>query len=140
MPPIDGLSDAPFLTNEEILELDVCPTHLVVLGGSYIRLEMGQIFRRLGAEVTIVEVGPRITSREDEDISAALTEHLVGEGLRLETGRKLSRVGGAEGATWLELEDGARIEGVTSLVATGRVPTTDTLGLESIGLETARRG
>ncbi|HWT50237.1 MAG TPA: FAD-dependent oxidoreductase, partial [Mycobacterium sp.] len=81
VPDIPGLSDVDFLTNVSILELDTMPSHLVVVGGSYIALEFAQMYRRFGARVTVVERGPRLASREDEDVSATVREILEAEGI-----------------------------------------------------------
>ena len=75
MPDIPGLADVDYLTNVGILELDTVPEHLVIVGGSYIALEFAQMYRRFGADVTVVEKGPRLTAREDEDVSAAIQRH-----------------------------------------------------------------
>ena len=79
-----GLSDVDYLTNVGILDLDTLPEHLVIIGGSYIALEFAQMYRRFGAEVTVIEKGPRLTSREDEDVSAAIKEILENEGIDVE--------------------------------------------------------
>ena len=79
-----GLSDVDYMTNVGILELDTLPEHLVIIGGSYIALEFAQMYRRFGAEVTVIEKGPRLTSREDEDVSAAIKEILEKEGIAVE--------------------------------------------------------
>ena len=81
VPDIPGLSDVEFLTNVSVLELDTLPSHLVILGGSYIALEFAQMYRRFGARVTVVERGPRLASREDEDVSATVREILQAEGI-----------------------------------------------------------
>ena len=81
VPDIPGLADVDYLTNVGILELDTVPEHLVIVGGSYIALEFAQMYRRFGADVTVVEKGPRLTSREDEDVSAAIQEILENEGI-----------------------------------------------------------
>jgi pyruvate/2-oxoglutarate dehydrogenase complex dihydrolipoamide dehydrogenase (E3) component len=141
MPPIAGLSGVPLLDNESLLALRTRPAHLVVIGGSYIGLEMGQIFRRLGSEVTVVEPGPRITAREDPDISAALAQMLHDEGLALHTGVAVASVAReSAGTIGVQLADGRRLSGSHLLVATGRAPNTDQLGLESIGLVTGPHG
>ena len=80
-PDMPGLSDIDYLTNVGILELDTVPEHLVIIGGSYIALEFAQMYRRFGARVTVIEKGPRLTSREDEDVSAAIKEILEAEGI-----------------------------------------------------------
>jgi pyruvate/2-oxoglutarate dehydrogenase complex dihydrolipoamide dehydrogenase (E3) component len=86
VPDVPGLSDVEFLTNVSILELDTLPDHLVILGGSYIALEFAQMYRRFGAPVTVVERGPRLASREDEDVSASVREILEAEGIDIVVG------------------------------------------------------
>ena len=81
VPDIPGLSDVEYLTNVSVLELDTVPSHLVIVGGSYIALEFAQMYRRFGAAVTVVERGARLASREDEDVSATIREILAGEGI-----------------------------------------------------------
>src|SRR5262249_1689140 len=86
VPDVPGLSDVEYLTNVSILELDTLPAHLVILGGSYIALEFSQMYRRFGARVTVVERGPRLASREDEDVSATVREILEAEGIEVVVG------------------------------------------------------
>ncbi len=92
VPDIPGLSDIEFLTNVSILELDTLPYHLVIVGGSYIALEFAQMYRRFGARVTVVERGPRLASREDEDVSATIKEILEAEGIDIVLGAKDIRI------------------------------------------------
>ncbi len=80
VPDMPGVRDVPFLNNASMMELDTLPEHLVVVGGSYIGLEFGQMFRRFGSRVTVVEKGPRLVAHEDEDVSQAILEILQGEG------------------------------------------------------------
>ncbi|MHA0287767.1 FAD-containing oxidoreductase [Mycobacterium sp. C3-094] len=140
-PDMPGLAGIDYLTNVGILDLDVVPEHLVVIGGSYIALEFAQMYRRFGAEVTVIEKGPRLTSREDEDVSAAIQEILEGEGIRVVTG--------ADGISFAKRENGFTvtprsgadpIAGSHLLVAVGRRPNTDDLGLEAAGVVTDKRG
>ncbi|MBC5766005.1 mercuric reductase [Ramlibacter albus] len=139
IPPIPGLADVPYLDNVSLLKLRERPRHLLVIGGSYIGLEMGQIFRRLGSEVTVIEPGPRITSREDEDVSACITQFLQGEGVTVLTGHGIDRVESDGGD--IVVRAGANIaRGSHVLVATGRLPNTDKLNLASVGVETDARG
>jgi pyruvate/2-oxoglutarate dehydrogenase complex dihydrolipoamide dehydrogenase (E3) component len=136
-------SSFPYLTNSGILELDSLPEHLVIVGGSYIGLEFGQMYRRFGSRVTIVERGPRVIPREDEDISAAVREILEGEGVEIRTGAECVRVErrGEGVAIGLDCEGGASdVEGTHLLVATGRTPNTHDLGVESAGIELDERG
>ncbi len=142
VPPIAGLGGHQFLDNESLLALEKLPRKLVIIGGSYIGLEMGQIFRRLGSKVAIVETGPRLTSREDPDVSAEITDMLSAEGIDIFTGNGIERVapGETEGGVCLHLANGMVIGGSHLLIATGRVPNTDDLGLDTIGLGTDGRG
>ncbi len=140
VPPVPGLSEVPHLTNRELLQLTECPPSLIVLGGSYIGLELGQIFSRLGSQVSVVEVGPRLAGREDVDVSEALQEMLEGEGLRLHLGAPVTSVSKDGEGISLHLEGGTVVSGSHLLVATGRVPNTEDLGLASVGVETDGRG
>jgi pyruvate/2-oxoglutarate dehydrogenase complex dihydrolipoamide dehydrogenase (E3) component len=141
VPDIPGLSEVEFLTNVSVLELDTLPSHLVILGGSYIALEFAQMYRRFGARVTVVERGPRLASREDEDVSATVREILQAEGIdvvvdaddvrvtKLDKGFELTPRAGAAGVVGSHL-----------LVAVGRRPNTDDLGLEAAGVRTDAHG
>lgn len=132
IPPVDGLEGVPYLTETELLALTELPEHLVVLGGGYIGLEFGQMFRRFGSEVTIV-AGGGIASREDPDVQQILTDLFTGEGIRVVEGRP-ARVSGGAGRVSLEVPDVGTIEGTHLLVATGRRSNADQLGPDS-GLE-----
>ena len=142
IPQIPGLADQPHLDNESLLALRELPRKLVIIGGGYISLEMGQIFRRLGSKVAIIETGPRLTSREDADVSAAVADMLRAEGIDLFIGQAIRQVrpGETEGGACVELADGRIIGGSHLLVATGRTPNTQDLGLSTIGLATNERG
>jgi pyruvate/2-oxoglutarate dehydrogenase complex dihydrolipoamide dehydrogenase (E3) component len=138
-PPIPGLDKVAALDNVSLLQLRQCPGHLVILGGSYIGLEMGQIFRRLGSAVTVIEPGPRITAREEPEVSQCLTDFLQAEGIRVLTGhapRQVEREG--EGIAVLVGDE--RVVGSHLLLATGRMPNTEGLGLDSVGVRTDERG
>jgi pyruvate/2-oxoglutarate dehydrogenase complex dihydrolipoamide dehydrogenase (E3) component len=141
VPDIPGLDDVDYLTNVGVLELDTVPAHLVVVGGSYIALEFAQMYRRFGAQVTVVEKGPRLTSREDEDVSATIKEILEAEGIAVVVGATGMRVTKHENGFALTPADGAdAVVGSHLLVATGRQPNTDDLGLDAAGVETDARG
>lgn len=142
VPPIPGLAQNPHLDSESLLALRELPRKLVIIGGGYISLEMGQIFRRLGSEVAIIETGSRLIAREDEDVSAAVADMLRAEGIDLHIGTAIASVltGETEGGACLQMADGSIIGGSHLLVATGRVPNTDELGLESVGLNVNARG
>lgn len=144
VPDIPGLDDVDYLTNVSILELDTLPEHLVVVGGSYIALEFAQMYRRFGAKVTVVERGPRLASREDEDTSATIKEILAGEGIDIVTGADDVRVAKRDsdsGGFQLTPRAGAdAIAGSHLLLAVGRRPNTDDLNLEAAGVQTDERG
>ncbi|MRD46553.1 mercuric reductase [Caenimonas koreensis DSM 17982] len=139
IPPIPGLDQVPYLDNVSLLKLRERPRHLIVIGGSYIGLEMGQIFRRLGSEVTVIETGPRITSREDEEVSACIASFLEEEGINIVAGLPVTRV--ARSGDGVVVELGARkVEGSHVLVATGRLPNTEKLNLQAVGVDMDARG
>ncbi|MEM7437272.1 MAG: mercuric reductase [Myxococcota bacterium] len=140
IPQIPGLAEVPYLTNANIVHLEELPSKLLIVGGSYIGLEFGQMFRRFGSEVVVLESGPRIASREDPEISASIDEMLRGEGLDIRVDVQVSRVTGSPGAIEVVLDDGDVIHGSHLLLATGRVPNTDQLGLEHVGITTDERG
>jgi pyruvate/2-oxoglutarate dehydrogenase complex dihydrolipoamide dehydrogenase (E3) component len=138
---IPGLSDVEFLTNVSVLELDTLPAHLVIVGGSYIALEFAQMYRRFGARVTVVERGPRLASREDEDVSAAIKEILEAEGIDVVVGADDVRISKKDNGFELTPRGGAApIAGSHLLLAVGRRPNTDDLGLEAAGVQTDARG
>lgn len=139
IPPIPGIDGVPWLDNVSLLALRTRPAHLVIIGGSYIGLEMGQIFRRLGSAVTVIETGPRITSREDEDVSAAITAMLAEEGITVLAGQPVTRVDKAGEGVAVQV-GGQRVEGSHLLVATGRLPNTDKLNLAAVGVAMDARG
>lgn len=141
IPDMPGLSDIEYLTSTSIIALDTLPRHLAVIGGSYIGLEFAQMYRRFGAEVSIVERGPKLAPREDEDISTAIEDILRSEGIAVHTN--------ADGIAFARKSDGiavtigagkAEIEASHVLIATGRQPNTDDLGLEAAGVATDKKG
>lgn len=140
VPPIPGLDSVPFLDNDRILHLDRLPEHLVVLGGSYIGLEFGQMFRRFGSRVTVIERGPQLAGREDADIAAAIAGFLAAEGVDVRTGANVEGVEAQGDGVRVRLGDGTHVDGSHLLVAIGRTPNTDRLGLDTIGLATDGRG
>ncbi len=142
-PPIPGLDQIEHLNNSTLLELDSVPPHLIIIGGSYIGLEFAQIFRRFGSEVTVVETAPRLLPREDEDVAAAIVEFLEAEGIRLHVNTKARSVArrGNGVALVIEGEGGpSEVHGSHLLLAVGRRPNTDDLGLENAGVLTDQRG
>jgi pyruvate/2-oxoglutarate dehydrogenase complex dihydrolipoamide dehydrogenase (E3) component len=144
VPDVPGLEDVPFLTNATVMELDRAPEHLVVIGGGYIGLEFGQMFRRFGSRVTIVHRGTRLLSREDEDVSYELTRILEGEGIEvLLSSRPVSVAHDRDGSIHITIEspDGKRkLDAGHVLVASGRTPNSDHLGLDAAGIEVDERG
>jgi pyruvate/2-oxoglutarate dehydrogenase complex dihydrolipoamide dehydrogenase (E3) component len=139
IPPIPGIETVAVLDNVSLLQLRSRPAHLIVIGGSYIGLEMGQIFRRLGSEVTVIETGPRIASREDADVSQAITAMLQEEGVKVLASQPVDRVE-ASGTGVAVHVGGVRVEGTHLLVATGRLPNTERLNLAAVGVPTDERG
>jgi pyruvate/2-oxoglutarate dehydrogenase complex dihydrolipoamide dehydrogenase (E3) component len=143
VPEMPGVHDVPWLDNTSMVALDTLPRHLVVVGGSYIGLEFAQMYRRFGAEVTIVERADRLISREDPDVSAAIREILEDEGIAVRTGANcIGFAPHAEGvAVSLDCEDGPPVVlGSHTLLAVGRRPNTDDLGLDQAGIATDKRG
>jgi pyruvate/2-oxoglutarate dehydrogenase complex dihydrolipoamide dehydrogenase (E3) component len=143
VPDMPGLDRVRFLTNVDMMEVDFLPEHLVVVGGSYVGLEFGQMFRRFGSQVTVVEMGPRLIGREDEDVSIAIADILEREGIEIRLNAKCLAVEStANGvATSLDCESGSpRVAGSHLLLAVGRVPNTDDLGLDAAGIETDAKG
>ncbi len=141
VPDIAGLSDVEFLTNVSILELGTLPSHLVIVGGSYIALEFAQMYRRFGARVTVVERGPRLAFREDEDVSAVVREILESEGIDIIVGADDVRISKKnKGFELIPCAGATPIAGSHLLLAVGRRPNTDDLGLEAAGVQTDARG
>jgi pyruvate/2-oxoglutarate dehydrogenase complex dihydrolipoamide dehydrogenase (E3) component len=144
VPDIPGLADIDFLTNVSILELNTLPEHLVIVGGSYIALEFAQMYRRFGAKVTVVEKGPRLTSREDKDVSESVKTILENEGIDIVVDaadiRIAKRDNSVEGFELTPRAGAAPISGSHLLLAVGRRPNTDDLGLEHAGVRTDARG
>jgi pyruvate/2-oxoglutarate dehydrogenase complex dihydrolipoamide dehydrogenase (E3) component len=144
IPPIDGLKDAGYLTSTSIMEMGHVPKHLLVIGGGYIGLEFGQMFRRFGAEVTIVDAGEHVLGREDADVAEALQDILVDDGIRLVTEAHVARVeartGGRVRAHIARPAGQETVDADELLVATGRRPNTEALGLDTAGVDTTDTG
>jgi pyruvate/2-oxoglutarate dehydrogenase complex dihydrolipoamide dehydrogenase (E3) component len=143
IPKIPGMDSVPFLTNASVMELLEIPKHLLVLGGGYIGLEFGQMFRRFGSRVTIIHRSERILPREDPDITQELQKVLEAEGVEFALGGTTTRVENRSGEIALayETKEGSKtISGSHLLVATGRKPNTDDLGLDKAGIATDPRG
>ncbi|HEX4586445.1 MAG TPA: FAD-containing oxidoreductase [Mycobacterium sp.] len=140
-PDMPGLSDIGYMTNVGILEVDTVPEHLVIVGGSYIALEFAQMYRRFGARITVIEKGPRLTTREDEDVSATIKEILEAEGIEVVVNATAIRFAKHDNGFQVVPADGVEpITGTHLLMAVGRRPNTDDLGLEKAGVETDGRG
>jgi pyruvate/2-oxoglutarate dehydrogenase complex dihydrolipoamide dehydrogenase (E3) component len=142
VPGIPGLDQVDYLTNSSMMAIDFLPRHLLVLGGSYIGLEFGQMYRRFGSEVTIVEGGSRLVSREDEDVSAAITDILVREGINVLTGAKCQRIDKQGDDIVMTVDRGgiSQLRGSHLLIGTGRRPNTDDLGLDRAAVKQDARG
>lgn len=143
MPDMPGVGDVPLLTNSSILAMADLPAHLVVIGGSYIGLEFAQAYRRFGAEVTVVEKGERLVSREDEDVSSTIREMLEAEGIAVRTRAECIRFAPSGNGIEVGLDCSHGEPSVHAshvLMAVGRRPNTDDLGLDGAGIETDARG
>jgi pyruvate/2-oxoglutarate dehydrogenase complex dihydrolipoamide dehydrogenase (E3) component len=142
-PDLPGLNSVPWLTSTTIMELETVPEHLLVLGGGYVGLEFGQLFRRLGSQVTVVQRGPQLLGREDSDIAEAVASILREDGLNVLLNTAALRVErGADGQILLTMrtpEGEQTLQGSHLLVAAGRSPNTDALNLEAAGVQTGRR-
>jgi pyruvate/2-oxoglutarate dehydrogenase complex dihydrolipoamide dehydrogenase (E3) component len=135
-----GLAESGPLMHVEALELDWLPEHLVVLGGGYVGLELAQAFRRFGSRVTVVEHNPALIHREDADVTEAVEQILRDEGIEIRTSTAVDRVEGRSGESVRLRTAGGPIEGTHLLVAGGRTPNTDGIGLEPVGVEVDGRG
>jgi pyruvate/2-oxoglutarate dehydrogenase complex dihydrolipoamide dehydrogenase (E3) component len=143
VPDLPGAQDVPYLTNTSILELDTLPRHLVVVGGSYVGLEFAQLYRRFGAQVTVVERRPRLVDREDPDVSACVREILEAEGIAVRTAAECIRFRRQQEEVVVGVDCVSGPPEVTAshvLLAVGRRPNTDDLGLDHAGVETDARG
>jgi pyruvate/2-oxoglutarate dehydrogenase complex dihydrolipoamide dehydrogenase (E3) component len=143
VPPIPGLDDAGYLTNSSMMDVDFLPQHLLVLGGSYVGLEFAQMYRRFGSQVTVIELGPRLIAREDEDVSRAIAEILGEENVDVRVNSKVVGVEKDGKNVAAIVETGgkrARIVGSHLLLAIGRRPNTDDLGLDKAGVATDSHG
>ncbi len=142
-PAMPGVNEAPYLTNSSMMDVDFLPRHLIIVGGSYIGLEFGQMYRRFGAEVTIIEMAPRLVRREDEDVSAAIKDIVEREGVNVRLNAKcinfLRR--GEEIVAKVDCADGApEVAGSHLLLAVGRRPNTDDLDLDKAGVRCDAHG
>jgi pyruvate/2-oxoglutarate dehydrogenase complex dihydrolipoamide dehydrogenase (E3) component len=143
VPAMPGIHDVSFLTNSSMMDIDFLPQHLVIVGGSYIGLEFAQMYRRFGSEVTIVEMGPRLIGREDEDISEVVREILEAEGIRIRLNAKCISLAKRDSriAVHTECDEGPpEVLGTHVLLAVGRTPNTHDLDLDRAGVATDKRG
>lgn len=143
VPDMPGISEINYLTNSSIMDLDFLPEHLVIVGGSYIGLEFAQMYRRFGSRVTVVEKGDRLIARDDEDVSATVKEILEGEGIDIRLNAECMTVekSGDGVAVNVDCTDGTpKVIGSHLLMAVGRTPNTNDLGLDKAGIETDQRG
>ncbi len=140
IPPIPGLGTVPYLTNSSILEIDFVPRSLIIVGGSYIGLEFGQMFRRFGSEVTIVERAARLMSHEDEDISDGIHAILVNEGIDVHLNSAVTEIRNLGTDVEVHTSSGGAIRGSHLLIASGRQPNTDDLGLANTQIKLDKHG
>ena len=142
-PPIEGLDSVPALNSTSIMELDELPEHLLVLGGSYVGLEFAQMFRRFGSEVTVVQRSGQLMGREDPDVAEAVADIMREDGIEVLLNTQTTRATQDDGQILLMVDtpEGDRtLEGSHLLVAAGRPPNTETLGLDAAGIEMDKRG
>jgi pyruvate/2-oxoglutarate dehydrogenase complex dihydrolipoamide dehydrogenase (E3) component len=139
VPAVPGLDGVPYFTNSSLLDLDILPKHLIVIGGSYIGLEFGQMFRRFGSEVTILQRGPRLMNREDADISDSIRDILLNEGVHVHLNASVTGVRKVPEGVEVQTSDSS-FTGSHLLFASGRQPNTDDLGLENTGIKTDKNG
>jgi pyruvate/2-oxoglutarate dehydrogenase complex dihydrolipoamide dehydrogenase (E3) component len=142
-PAFPGIDRVAFLTSTSLLELEELPAHLLIIGGSYVGLEFAQMYRRFGSEVTVIEKEPRLLSHEDPEVAAAIQTALEDEGIQIRTGAEcieLARNGESVTANVLCSEGSPQVTGTHALIAVGRTPNTDDLGLEKAGVETDHAG
>jgi pyruvate/2-oxoglutarate dehydrogenase complex dihydrolipoamide dehydrogenase (E3) component len=143
VPPIRGLDQVPYLTNSSMMDVDFLPSHLIVLGGSYVGLEFAQVYRRFGSEVTVIELAPHLIAREDEDVSRAVEEILKDEHIDVRVNSKVVAVAKQGRNIAVTIENAgatSQIIGSHLLLAIGRRPNTDDLGLDKAGVATDSRG
>lgn len=143
VPEMPGVHDVPFLTNSSMMDVDFLPEHLVIVGGSYVGLEFAQMYRRFGSEVTIVEMGPRLIGREDEDVSQTVREILEAEGVGIRLNAKCISLAKQNAGVVVRVDchEGApEVSGTHVLLAVGRIPNTGDLGLDRAGVAVDDRG
>jgi pyruvate/2-oxoglutarate dehydrogenase complex dihydrolipoamide dehydrogenase (E3) component len=143
IPDIAGLQEVEYLTNSSMMDVDFLPEHLIIIGGSYLGLEFAQMYRRFGSRVTVVEMGPRLIGREDEEVSAQVQAILEREGIEFRLGSRCLSAAREGAGVRIGTSCEGRMEELSGshlLLATGRTPNTDELGLREAGVETDKRG
>ncbi len=143
VPPIRGLDQVPYLTNSSMMDVDFLPPHLIVLGGSYVGLEFAQIYRRFGSDVTVIELAPNLIAREDGDVSRAVADILKDENIDVLLNSKVVGVAKQGNNIEVTVENSrtrSQVVGSHLLLAIGRRPNTDDLGLDKTGVATDSRG
>jgi pyruvate/2-oxoglutarate dehydrogenase complex dihydrolipoamide dehydrogenase (E3) component len=143
VPPMPGLDRVAYLTNSSMMQVDFLPLHLIIIGGSYIGLEFGQMYRRFGSQVTIVEMGPRLIQRDDEDVSKAVKEILENEGIDIRLNAQCMAAENIDDKIRVRLDcdkGDKEVTGSHLLLAVGRVPNTHDLGLDKAGVDADERG
>ena len=143
VPDMPGIQEVDFLTNSTIMDVDFLPEHLIIIGGSYIGLEFAQMYRRFGSEVTVVEMGERIIARDDPDVSATAQQLLEQEGVKFRLNAECISLGKEGERVYVKVdcdEGPPQVTGSHVLLAVGRVPNTEDLGLDAAGVETDERG
>jgi len=143
VPSMPGMQEVPFFTNSSMMDVDFVPEHLIIVGGSYIGLEFGQMYRRFGSDVTVIEMGPRLIGREDEDVSGSVQEILEAEGVDIRLNAKCisMTLRGDNIIARVSCEEGPpEVRGSHLLLAVGRIPNTHDLGLDLAGIVTDNRG
>src|SRR3989442_11610116 len=143
IPSMPGIHDVPFFTNSSMMDVDFVPDHLIIVGGRYVGLEFAQMYRRFGSEVTVIEMGPHLIGREDEDVSEAVREILEIEGIRIRANAKCISLAKRDShiAVGIKCDDGPpEVLGTHVLLAVGRTPNTNDLGLDRAGVATDQHG
>jgi pyruvate/2-oxoglutarate dehydrogenase complex dihydrolipoamide dehydrogenase (E3) component len=143
VPDLPGVREVPFLTNESMMAVDFLPEHLLVVGGSYVGLEFAQMYRRFGSRVSVIEMGPRLIGREDAEVSDAVQEILAAEDIEVRVNARCVALESSPQGVGVKIHcsTGApRVTGTHVLLAVGRVPNTEELGLREAGIETDDRG
>ena len=140
VPQLPGLSEVPYLTNVTMMDLEVVPEHLIIVGGSYVGLEFAQMYRRFGSQVTVLERSARLVSREDDEVCEGITELLRADGIDVRLSAQVESVHKDGANVSVQLAGGAAIRGTHLLLAIGRVPNTDNLNLEAAGVKVDEQG